>query len=193
MTALLVFAVATVAEHVLEPGLSVGRHQVSEYANTRSGWLMTLGFAAWSAALVLTAALWPAPLTRMLFLAAGVGMILTACFDTQTVAGALSSGEERSSAGRLHDYGSLTTLLSLFLAAALTAVRGLDAPLVRAASVVAATAAVVVSAALLLGGDPVPGLRQRALLLLAIGWHAVALVAVRPRRPSPRGLPQTTP
>ncbi len=42
--------------------------------------------------------------------AATAGLLLAAAFATQTVAGELPAGVERTTAGRLHDFGTLLIL-----------------------------------------------------------------------------------
>ena len=74
--------------HVLSPELAPSWRMVSEYANGRYPWLLTLMFTGWAvSSFALLAALWPLSTTTLgkvglLFLAlAGVGQIMGALFD----------------------------------------------------------------------------------------------------------------
>jgi len=74
--------------HVLSPELAPSWRMVSEYANGRYPWLLTLVFTGWAAgSFALLAALWPLSTTTLgkaglVFLAlAGVGQVMGALFD----------------------------------------------------------------------------------------------------------------
>lgn len=176
---LLTFLAVVVGQHVLEPALSPREHTISEYANASAGGLMTAGFLAWAVSLAATGASVRAVLGRpgrwlwVLLGVAAVGMVVTAAFKTQTSAGVLPAGTARSLSGRLHDWGSGATLLALF-GAGLAAARGQGLPS-RPRRVIAAlvATALVIHLGLLVLGDPAPGWRQRALLVVAVAWQAV--------------------
>lgn len=84
-----VVALASLASlHELSPELSPSWRMVSEYANGRHGWVLTLFFAAWAVASgALAARLWREPLSRVgrfgtiLVALSGVGEALGALFD----------------------------------------------------------------------------------------------------------------
>src|SRR5688572_25242628 len=97
MTGLGVFVVGVVIEHLVNPGLSPSRHQVSEYVNRDAGGLMVAAFLAWAASLAATVAwagqIQPQPRLLMVSLVvASCGLFVAACFPTQTSAGELPPG-----------------------------------------------------------------------------------------------------
>jgi len=191
------FSVILFAQHAISRGLGPDTHTISEYANARYGWLMTSAFVAWAAALVATA--WLARCARQevsrdgrwwSMLACGLtvasaGLVVTAAFKTQTSAGMLPPGVERSLGGRLHDWGSGLALLAL-LAAVCFSLRLTDLPRwFRRSAACGAVCAVVADVGLLVVGEPAPGLRQRLLVVLAISWQAGLLVADQRRQGPP--------
>lgn len=126
---LIVFLSATVLEHVIQPSLDPSRHQISEYANGRGGALRTAGFLGWAASLASTGRLAAtsarARVLPLLLYVAGTGILVTACFPTQTSAGDLPPGEPLSTTGAIHNLGSgITTaaLLAAVLASSLSCV-----------------------------------------------------------------------
>lgn len=194
---LAVFAAVTVAQHVIAPELDPGQHTISEYANARAGWLMTIAFLAWSASLAATVALvhktLPAArgalaarrlagsVLSVALAVACAGLLVTAAFKTQTSAGVLPPGVEHSFVGRLHDYGSAIAFLAFLPAVAATVVLISTPRWFRGAAAGALVLAIAADVVLLASGDPVPGLRQRVLVAFAVAWHA-ALLAVLQRR-----------
>jgi hypothetical protein len=121
----LAFVAIVLLEHLLVPELAPARHTISEYANARPGGLMVCAFLAWAASLAVTALLvWrdrrkrPRSVARAVLIAllviATLGLLVTACFRTQTSAGLLPPGTQRSVGGRLHDLGSGIAMLALF-------------------------------------------------------------------------------
>jgi hypothetical protein len=105
--------------------------------------------------------------------AAAVGVLVLAIFQTQASAGELPHGERLEARGRLHDLGSgLATTCLLAAAATVALSRGTPRTL-RASSGVAAVAAIATSVGLLAVGESVAGIRQRALILLAVLWQLV--------------------
>lgn len=125
---LVIFGGIVLVEHALHPSLSPQTHEVSEYVNRDPGWLMVVGFLSWSASLAGAAALaardrrtgqhpiLARSLVALLGLAAA-GILVTACFATQTSAGKLPQGVRLSLGGRLHDLGSGLATLALVAAA----------------------------------------------------------------------------
>ena len=86
--ATIVSLIALLLLHVLSPELAPSWRMVSEYANGRYPWLLTLMFIGWAvSSFALVAALWPLSTTTLgkvglVFLAlAGVGQIMGALFD----------------------------------------------------------------------------------------------------------------
>jgi hypothetical protein len=189
---LALFTVACLWFHVTEAELDPSHHQVSEYANTRHGWAMSLGFTGWAVALVALGTQVPATLARQrhlplvvagLLVAAAAGLLITALFATDTSAGQIPAGQERTSEGRLHDLGSGLAFVCLFVAATLAlALAELGSRWRRPATALLAAAAVT-QGVLLIAGDPAPGWRQRVGIVAALGWHAgLALMLSRTRR-----------
>jgi hypothetical membrane protein len=184
------FAVTVLAEHIVNSQLSPWNHQISEYANGSTGWLMTIGFVGWAVSLTLTAVLLQraqAPLSAGAVAVAAIGLALIAVFHTQAVAGRVPVSTAHTAQGHLHNLGGeLLTggLLSaaLFVASASGWARRLR--LIAAGTILYFA---VVTVALQLFANDIGGLRQRLMLLGALAWHA-ALLAAAPTRP-PRRAP----
>ena len=192
LAGLVAFTLVAVVEHGLEPQLDPARHTISEYVNTGTGALMIAAFVAWSASLFAVAALMchrrlgsPTPRIDMCLAAlltiAAIGLLLTACFATQTSAGVLPPGIRRSTGGRIHDLASGAAMVALLLAVIVSIAAFRRQPRFRALAVVALTAAIVASAALLCVGDSVDGVRQRALVADACLWQLGLILTVTPR------------
>jgi Protein of unknown function (DUF998) len=88
LAATAVSLLALLALHVLSPEFAPSWRMVSEYANGRHGWVLTLVFAAWSvSSFALLVALWPLSATALgkiglvLLLLAGVGQAMGGYFD----------------------------------------------------------------------------------------------------------------
>ena len=182
LTCLAGFVVAVLAQHLLAPELTPDVHTISEYVNADAGPLMVGGFVAWAASMAATARLVRrgARLVAWLLAVAAVGMLLTACFATQTSAGVLPPGIERTTGGRVHDLASGIATLALLGALVTTALRGEWVAWFRGLSRAVLAVAVIASAVLLAIGDPVDGIRQRILVAAACVWQA-ALVAAAAR------------
>lgn len=178
LVALAGFVAAAVAEHVLNPHLDPATHEISEYVKTRTGWVMTVGFALWALSMVLLAwAVVTAHVRRaallvlaFLLLAAAAGVVVLSVFDTQTSAGRLPIGMRLSASGRLHDVGSGLTSIALWLAAICAAVANGLPRWLRRVSVAVAGLAVAGDFGLLLIGSSVGGVRQRLLIAIACAW-----------------------
>ncbi len=186
-----VFLAAVLLEHVLTPSLSPARHTISEYANAGTGAIMTVGFAAWAASLAATGAwAWLDRRRRLLALLlalAALGMVLAACFPTQTVAGSLPPGVMRTATGRLHDLGSGLTSLALLVGALVSALQSWPPRRFRLSSAIVVAAAVLVDVVLLAVGPDVGGIRQRLLVAMGCAWQLllVRVLAVGVRRRGP--------
>jgi MFS family permease len=171
--------VCAVAAQLANTDVGPARHMVSELVHGRAGWVMTVGFACWAVALGLGAVVlararsgpeaWS---VGVLMAVAAAGVVVLAVFATQTVAGELPAGVERTTAGRLHDVGSGVATLALLAAALTTAAvawrRDRRRGVALAALVGVAVVATVVGLAI---GPSVGGLRQRVLLLAAVVWQ----------------------
>jgi hypothetical protein len=184
----LAFAAVVVVEHALVPDLSPLTHEVSEYANSRYGALMVAGFVAWALSLAATAATvdpshrGPARTTLAgLLLVASVGLLLTACFHTQTSAGHLPPGVRASTTGELHNLASGVAMIALWLAAPVSFLVISDRSYRRVtiALIVLAVAGTIVLVAI---GPSVAGLRQRCLLAVACTWQLALLRSLSEQR-----------
>lgn len=174
------FVAIVVLEHFLQEGLDPASHQVSEYVHGSTGWLMTVGFLSWAVSLAATGLVvgrlrggWP---MRGALTMAAVGMLVTACFATETAAGRLPAGASLHAAGRLHDIGSGITALAL-LAASLLSLRVAPLRSIRAVTRTVVLGAVATDIALLAVGSDVGGIRQRALLAAGCLWQATVIAA----------------
>jgi hypothetical protein len=173
----LLFLSIVVVEHVANPSLNPARHEISEYVHTTWGWLMTAGFVVWALSLLATAifarARYGADAVCIALTLAALGMIITACFATQTSAGRLPPGVSLSASGRLHDLGSGLTTLAL-LAAGLLSLR-VTSPKLRRVTVVLLALACSSDVVLLAIGSGVGGIRQRLLVLIGCAWQLAFL------------------
>lgn len=123
--ATIVSGAALLLLHTVSPEFAPSWRMVSEYANGRFPWLLTIVFAGWAvSSLALVAALWPLSASTLgkaglLFLAlAGIGQTMAALFDINH---------------RLHGPAAIIGIPSLCLAAvlvtsALSRRAGIDAP-----------------------------------------------------------------
>ena len=180
------FVAAVFVEHVLTPSLDPARHTISEYANAGTGPIMTFGFAAWAASLTATAAWtwrdrrrWPLALLLVL---AALGMAITACFPTQSVAGSLPPGALRTTTGRLHDLGSGLTSVALLAAAIASAAATWPPRRFRVGAAGLVVVALLADGLLLAIGPDVAGIRQRLLVAIGCGWQLLLLRVLDARR-----------
>lgn len=183
---LTVFVTVVMAQHILVPSLDPWRTTVSEYANGPHSELMTVGFVSWTLAFAFSAVAshrLEGSLNRALawaFGAACVGGLLVTLFHTQAVYARIPVGESLRATGRLHDAGA--ALIALALSAGLVRAVGARELPRKVRSVSAVMMAVVLCdyAILLALGDPVPGLRQRIVIAVAVTWHALMLCHLKP-------------
>ena len=108
-------------------------------------------------------------LTILALGAAGAGTVVAAVFATQTVGGELPPGTPRTTAGRLHDLGTLAIFCGLLVAgaASLRLVRRTRYRLTVAVLALALLAVVPVLVALELDA---PGIGQRGFVLVGCLW-----------------------
>lgn len=162
------------------------RQTISEFVHTDGGGLARLAFLVWAGSLAILAALLAiAAATRQrrraLRLevtglgAAVVGLLLVTCFATDRGAEVAGEVTGATTGGGIHDLGSALVSLGISLAVLADAARSRN---FRLAGVV--LSAVLVSSVVLLAlGDPLPGLRQRCLLVAACFWQAILLWRLR--------------
>jgi MFS family permease len=176
------FLAAVIAEHAIDPSLDPATHQVSEYVHGPAGALMTAGFVAWGISLGASGALASLRLrTRWVAVAlalAAIGMLITACFGTQTVAGRLPPDVSLTLSGQLHDVGSGATTAALF-AAALLSLPAISKRRFRRRTSAVLIFAVCCDVALLAVGSEVSGVRERLLILAGCLWQLMLLSAMR--------------
>ena len=171
---LLAFIGLVALQHPLRGDLPPGQHFISEYAKGSTAGVQVLAFACWAIALGAATALAaraPAPgraIARRITVAglglAAVGIAAAAAFATQTIAGVMPSGVQRTTEGRLHDVATLAAFAGLLAAAAaslrLVARRGYRLALGALTAVLLLTVPVLVA----LGIDA-PGVGQRIFIL----------------------------
>ncbi len=176
-------------QHPLRGDLPPADHFISEYAHGSTAAVQIAAFVAWTIALAAGALLarHAGPPDRRAiaravavfglgFAAAGIAM--AAVFATQTVAGVLPEGVQRTTGGRLHDAGTLAALVGLMLASGaslrLIARRGYRVTVV----LLAVGLALIVPALVALGLDA-PGIGQRGFLLVgcAFQWRFAREIA----------------
>jgi Protein of unknown function (DUF998) len=179
---LLGFLAAVMAEHAIDSSLDPASHQVSEYVHGPAGALMTAGFVAWAISLAASsvlAALRPdARWVGGALALAAIGMLVTAGFATQTVAGRLPAGVSLTLSGRLHDIGSGATTAALFAAALLSLLAIRERQFRRRTSALLVFA-VSCDVTLLAVGSEVGGVRERLLILAGCVWQPMFLSAER--------------
>lgn len=178
---LLAFIGLVAAQHPMRADLPAGDHFVSEYAKGSTAAVQVVAFACWAIALAASAALvarTPAPAGRVaarravvlgLGLAAA-GIVLSATFATQTIAGVLPDGVQRTTGGRLHDIGTLAAFAGLAVAAA--ASLRLDVRRDYRLSLAALAAVLVLTVPVLVAlGIDAPGVGQRAFILVGCAFQ----------------------
>jgi hypothetical protein len=186
MGGLATFAGIVVLQHVLQSRLSPRTHEISEYVNGDPGWLMVVGFLSWSASLAAAAALAgadrppgrPVVLTYSLEALLGIaaaGILVTACFATQTSAGKLPPGVRLGLGGRLHDVGSGVATLALVAAAVASMANRDGSSVYRQRTAAILLIALASDVVLLVVGPSVGGIRQRVLLGFGALWQLLAL------------------
>lgn len=184
LAGLTVFVGCAIAEHLLEPSLNPARHQLSEYANTSSGALMIGGLLAWALSLAATALCvrwdWGSDLLTGLLALGALGLAITACFATETIAGKLPPGKSLSTAGSLHNLGSGLATLALFSGALVTVITGMGGRSFRLQAAALTSIALAATVVLLVMGPEVGGLRQRVVVAAGCAWQLALLNAFRP-------------
>lgn len=169
---LLAFAGLVALEHPLRADLPATDHFISEYASGATHPIAIAAFLAWGTAMAATAGLaWQQEQRAVpaLLAIAAVGTCVCAAFATQTVAGELPPGAVRTTAGRLHDQGTLLVFAGL-LGAALWGLRGVRSRRYRLGLLACGAGLLLAPAALVAAGLDWPGVGQRAIVLVGVGW-----------------------
>jgi hypothetical protein len=172
---LVAFVVLTVLQHAVSSRLDPASHQISEYANGSAGALMTIAFLAWAISCAALAGLSPSRAVAAALALASIGLVVAAAWDTQTVAGVLPAGVEPTTSGHLHDIGSGTAAVALLGATLGFTASPASRPSARRATAYLLATGLTVAFVLALVGHEVAGIRQRALVLTACAWQAVAI------------------
>lgn len=172
------FLVIVVIEHWVNSSLDPAIHRISEYVNGRWGWLMVVGFAAWASSLAATA-VWAGERShgkgpRPPLLVAAIGMLMTACFATQTSAGQLPPESSLTLSGRLHDLGSGISTVALAVAVLLS-LQPKEPQKLRRSTLWLLLVTFALWAILLALGDDAAGVRQRLLVVTACMWQLLLL------------------
>ncbi len=175
------FVACTVVAQIAEPAREPLRHQISELAQGRAGWVMDVGFACWTLALLTAAIIVTiAPGYRVgptnrsigaLLVLAALGVLTLTLYKTQTVAGVLPPGTARTTTGRVHDLAGEVTTIALVIAALVgvtTAWRG--DPRFAQTTLLILGLALLATVAGLVVGPSVGGLRQRVVVLCGLAW-----------------------
>jgi len=188
LVGLAAFLALVALQHPLRADLPPGEHFISEYAKGSTAPLQLAAFMAWAVAFA--AAAWLSaraprrpiarPLTTGGLAMAAAGTIVAALFATQTVAGELQPGVQRTLEGGLHDLGTLLLFLGLIVAA-LASVRLVPRTRFRVSVAVLALALVATVPVLVALGLDLPGIGQRAFVVIGCAWTALLAVEV-PRR-----------
>ncbi len=140
--------------------------------------MQVVAFAAWalatSACLALARAVRRRRVARAIVVGglgiAVAGLAIAAAFATQTVAGELPEGVTRTTAGRLHDFGTLLILAGLVVAAA-ASVRLLSPGRYRLTVLALGIALFAIVPVLVALGIDAPGVGQRLFILVGIAWQ----------------------
>lgn len=185
--------VVIVATQGLLPGASFDpAHQtISEYAHTSAGTLMAVGFLAWALSWAVLAGPGAALPTgrfprrllsvqRIAFAATAIGLVLVTCFATDR--GLVQPGVivNSTTEGGIHDAASALVTAGI-LVAALTGA-ALVGGRVRALTLLLMSIAVAADVLMLVLGDPLPGIRQRILVIASCLWQALWLATLWPTR-----------
>ena len=166
-------------EHVVRPGLDPAERFISEYARGSTQPLAVAAFGTWAVATaagvrLALAAPRDRPVARALtaaaLVAAVAGLVLAALFTTQTIGGELPEGARRTTAGRLHDLGTLFILAGLLIAA-LASLRLVPGRRYRLTVLALAVALLGVVPVLVALGVDAPGIGQRAFIGVGVAWQ----------------------
>lgn len=185
--------VVIVATQGLWPGASFDpAHQtISEYAHTSAGALMAVGFLAWALSWAVLAGPGLAPplssssprllsVQRIAFAATAIGLVLVTCFATDRGLVQPEIIVHSTTGGGIHDTASALVTVGI-LVAALTGA-ALVGGRVRTLTLLLLSIAVAADVLMLALGDPLPGIRQRILVIASCLWQALWLATLWPMR-----------
>ena len=184
LAGLAAFVVLVAVQHALRAGdLPAGEHFVSEYARGSTGAVQVVAFLCWAASLAIAARLAAGAVASGALAVAAVGAVLAACFATVTVAGELPDGATYTTAGRLHNLGSLLIFVGLLVAAP-ASTRRQNRRGYRFAVFGLAVALLSITPVLIALGIDSPGWGQRAFIAVGVAWQTLFLAEVRRSRPT---------
>ena len=184
LAGLAAFVVLVVAQHPLRADdLPPGEHFVSEYARGSTGAVQVVAFLYWAVSLALAVRLARGAITGGALAVAAVGAVLAAFFATVTVAGELPEGASFTTAGRLHNLGSLLIFLGLLVAAP-ASTRREQRRRYRLAVLGLGVTLLAITPILIAIGIDSPGWGQRAFIAVGVAWQALFLAEVRRSGPT---------
>jgi Protein of unknown function (DUF998) len=166
---------------LLEPSYDPLRQGISEFVHTGAAAIVLVGFVSWALSLALLGNLVAeepargprrsARLESAALFAAAVGLGLVTFFATDRGAEVAGAVTQTTVPGHLHDAGSALVTIAIPIAVVADGWRERD-PRLAAAVIVAS---LLSSAVLFALGDPLPGLRQRCLVVCACLWQLAVL------------------
>jgi hypothetical protein len=185
--------VVIVATQGLLPGASFDpvHQQISEYAHTSAGALMAVGFLAWALSWAVLAgpasALPPGgspgrllSVQRIAFATTTIGLVLVTCFATDRGLVQPEVIIHSTTGGGIHDAASALVAAGI-LVAALTGA-ALIGGRFRTLTLLLMSIVVAADVLMLALGDPLPGIRQRILVIASCLWQALWLATLWPMR-----------
>ena len=186
---LLAFAGLVVLMHVLRPGLDPAERFVSEYGRGWTQPLMIAAFLAWAVGTAACVAVarrtgGERRVARGIVVAAlcvaALGLVVAAAFASQTVGGELPENVRRTTAGRLHDIGTLCILAGLLVAAP-ASTRLLRSGRYRWTVAGLAVVLLGIVPVLVAVGADAPGIGQRGFILVGLAWQWAFVGSAAPR------------
>jgi Protein of unknown function (DUF998) len=186
-TGLLIFVAIVATQGIVVAGFDPSRQEISEYVHSSAGAEMVVGFLAWSLSLLALAGLTAViardrgegnRLTYLqigALLSAAAGVVVLACFPTDRGAEVPGVVTHITASGQVHNAASALATISIFVAALTGAVRRGGS--IRVLTLGLLATGILSSVVLLAVGDPLPGIRQRALVAVGCLWQAVWLVS----------------
>ncbi len=186
----LVIFVAVVATQggLLAPSFDPGRQEISEYVHSPAGAAMVVGFLCWALSLAVLASLiahvywtpgggdWPACLQAGALLLAAVAVVVLAIFPTDRGVEIPGVVTHATLTGQIHDAAAASATVGILTAALIGAVRRGGS--IRVLGLTLVGIGIASSVVLLAMGDPLPGVRQRALVAVGCLWQAAWLFEV---------------
>jgi hypothetical protein len=174
---------------VLVPGFDPGHQEISEYVHSPAGAAMMVGFVCWAVSLAVLAGeiaridrsrregRWLVRFQVGALLLAAVAVVVLAILPTDRGVEVPGVVTHTTVAGQIHDAAAASATVGILIAVLVGAARRGGS--IRVLSLALVGIGIVSSIVLLAMGDPLPGLRQRALLAAGCLWQAAWLLEVR--------------